>query len=249
MKKCLQLSILIICFNSNIIGQNLNQIIFRSKYKVIYNFNNRKLIDDICTLDISKSKSYFYSNGKKMTLNYIKEKIEKNGKSSRLVNFEKGEIKNDFLRFSILKIYDEKKAIYIEDIGGQNFAYVKDKLESKRWNITNERATFNGLLCRKATMKRDTILITAWFSCSIPLQEGPLYFYGLPGLIINAKTNTGFEIKLLSTENKLIKKEQIIIPKYKVVSEKDLIKAKINFDASFKSSSLLNRDMATPKKY
>lgn len=242
------MSILIILFDSDINGQESTSLIFSVKYKVTYTKNNRKIIDDICILDIAKNKSYFYSDGKEKRLKYIREKIEKNNQSGGRLNFEKNEIKNDILRLSVLKLYDNKKAIIVEDVGGQNFGFVKDTLSTNRWNIINEKETFNGLICQKAIMKRDTVLITAWFSKKIPLQEGPLYFYGLPGLIIKAKTNTGFEIELLSTENKVLKKEQIKMPKFILVSEKDVNRAKSNYDAAFKSGRLPNGDIVTPQK-
>ena len=245
MKRYVLLGFIIVLSNKNVNAQKNISIVFSASYKVSYTRNSIKLIDDICQLDISNKKSYFYSKGKEIMLKNIQDKIEKNGNS---LNFKKGEIKTNFLKFSVLKNYENKKAIFIEDIGDQNLGFVKDSLSSDRWKITNDKETVNGLMCNKATMKRDTVLITAWFTRKLPLQEGPLYFYGLPGLIIKAKTNTGFEIELVSTENKVLKKELIKIPKYLLVSEKDVNRAKSNYDAAFKSGRLPNGDILTPQK-
>lgn len=52
------------------------------------------------------------------------------------------------------------------------------------WTITTETKTIEEYLCRKATahyLGRD---YEAWFTEDIPIQEGPYFFKGLPGLIL-----------------------------------------------------------------
>jgi len=249
MKKYFLLGIMIFVSNMILNAQNNMTVLYSVKYNVNYMRDNVRIIEDICQLNITEKSSYFFSIGKEIRLQKIREKFEKNGQNGGPINFKKGELRSNYLNFTVLKKYENKKAIFIEDIGGQNLGFVKDTLSSNRWIITNEKETFNGLICNKATMKRDTVLITAWFTTKIPLQEGPLYFYGLPGLIIKAKTNTGFEIELVSTENKILKKEQLKIPNYLLVSEKQVNRAKANYDAAFKSGRLPNGDIVTPKNF
>jgi GLPGLI family protein len=66
-----------------------------------------------------------------------------------------------------------------EDESG--FIRVKDTLY-KKWNITNEVSTINGIKVIKATYK-DFIV---WFAPEIPVPFGPMGLGGLPGLILRS---------------------------------------------------------------
>ncbi len=69
-----------------------------------------------------------------------------------------------------------------------NYYNIKDN-ETLTWEITSENKLINDILCTKAitTIKNShgvKTLVTAWFSKEIPLNFGPLGYYGLPGLIV-----------------------------------------------------------------
>lgn len=63
--------------------------------------------------------------------------------------------------------------------------WVVDSLHAFRWAIQGETASVLGYTCHKATT---TIcgdgMVVAWFSPDFPISNGPLYFGGLPGLIL-----------------------------------------------------------------
>ncbi|WP_299525780.1 GLPGLI family protein [Winogradskyella sp.] len=71
--------------------------------------------------------------------------------------------------------------------------------EPIEWEILNEETKLiNGYLCKKAIQKRakanDTALtkkpeFTAWFCPEIPFSFGPERFHGLPGLVLECKSN------------------------------------------------------------
>ncbi len=231
---------------NNAIGQQSAPIVLRATYKVTYTRDGKSLINDLCQLDITHGQSYFYSKIKVDQLKHIQEKFARGGQNGGPVNFAKGEIRTDICNFSILKNYEKKTAFFIEDVGGQELGYIKDSLSPKRWNISKETTSIKGMICHKATMIRDTILITAWFNTEIPSQEGPLYFYGLPGLIVKATTSAGFDIIIDSIEKSPKKGETLNVSKYSLITETQFNKAKINNKAAFSGGRLPNGDIAKP---
>lgn len=66
-------------------------------------------------------------------------------------------------------------------------------LNKKSWNLEKETKVINGLLCRKAvgTFQKgssENQTVEAWYAPEIPVSFGPLGFSGLPGLIVELKT-------------------------------------------------------------
>ena len=67
---------------------------------------------------------------------------------------------------------------------------IEDEMETLAWKWTDERSTFLGYLCQKATAQRDSTTFEAWFTPEIPVSAGPGYS-GLPGLIMVLSVNDG----------------------------------------------------------
>ena len=93
-------------------------------------------------------------------------KIERNSKASILY---KGLADGTYLRSSNLM--------------GKEFL-VKDTLTVYNWKKSKETKAIGNYVCQKATSIHDGKKITAWYSPSIPISDGPNEYYGLPGLII-----------------------------------------------------------------
>lgn len=68
------------------------------------------------------------------------------------------------------------------------FIKIKDELE---WNILPETYVITNLSCQKAEVEYGGRQWTAWFTRDISLFEGPYYFHGLPGLIIQIQDSEG----------------------------------------------------------
>ncbi|MFY7739994.1 MAG: GLPGLI family protein [Flavobacterium sp.] len=87
----------------------------------------------------------------------------------------------------------KQKMVQLEFMG--NKFNVPQKFENYNWEITKDTTTINGLMCYKATTTKQiagigeftgkNLLVTAWFTPSIPVSFGPNGFDGLPGLILS----------------------------------------------------------------
>lgn len=59
-----------------------------------------------------------------------------------------------------------------------------ESLPKMKWKIGKETKEVLGYMCTKATMSHRGRTWTAWFTNDIPVTRGPLFFGGLPGLIL-----------------------------------------------------------------
>lgn len=111
-----------------------------------------------------------------------------------------------------------EEATYVNkrDIYGKPFSIV-DTLETLHWNITDEMKTIGQYTCFKATATVEQYVmpempfgrpkqgekqerpkmedlkqateVTAWFTLDIPVNQGPDKYFGLPGLILEVKSD------------------------------------------------------------
>lgn len=87
---------------------------------------------------------------------------------------------------------------------------VEEKPAKMNWKITKDTASFEGILCKKATTTFKGRKWTAWYAPDMPFLSGPWKLNGLPGLIIEAyddKKEVQFEIAGLDN----LKKENLTI--------------------------------------
>jgi GLPGLI family protein len=129
------------------------------------------------------------------------------------------------------------------EIQGKRFL-VKDKLPEINWELSSETKNIGTYTCYKATyskevenknvtfkngesveeIKKETILITAWYTTQVPVSNGPDNYQGLPGLIL--EVNDG-KTTIVCTEIILNPSQKIKIEepkKGKVVSQKKFTK-------------------------
>ena len=76
--------------------------------------------------------------------------------------------------------------------------YIKENLEQFEWKISDETVVYNNRKCNIATTNFRGKEWTVYFDKSIPFNVAPWKFYGLPGVVIYAKTSDNmytFELK------------------------------------------------------
>ena len=77
-----------------------------------------------------------------------------------------------------------------------------DEIPTLCWDISNESKTMLGLKTFKAELQYCNRSIIAWFAPDIPLQAGPLFYGGLPGLIMELVIDDGLRIYTATTIEK-----------------------------------------------
>jgi GLPGLI family protein len=211
-------------------------------YHVTYLGNAGSSVDDICQLDITKSQSYFYSLGEIERRKKMVEAFAKADQTGAQPILSAKSLKKNFCRFSIIKNYRTKQAIISERVDVQQLAMIKDTLSNKGWVISKEKKIINNLPCTMAQIKKGSVTTTAWFTTQIATQEGPFYYYGLPGLIVNLKNSLGWEAELVKTSSNTNQNSVIKIPRYTLISEKQMEKAKKNAKAMVDQGVFSNGD-------
>ncbi|MEM0541153.1 GLPGLI family protein [Flavobacterium sp. j3] len=89
----------------------------------------------------------------------------------------------------VYKNYAANELRFTQPKGIDEIAYVKDKLIDWNWKIEEETKMINKFLCKKATAYVRGLHFTVWFTEDIPIDCGPEYVNGLPGLIIYAEND------------------------------------------------------------
>jgi GLPGLI family protein len=159
--------------------------------------------------------SFEYSKGKSLY------KISSSVKSSvKMVDMETQGMQYKSKRTTIVPdedtyYKDTKNNIFRKEYSdGENVYSIKDKLEVFNWKLTNETAVIKGYKCKKATTVVTSKYLNrefptyAWYSEDIPVNDGPSFYWGLPGLIIEVNMDGKYVISLTDLE---IVKEDIII--------------------------------------
>lgn len=88
----------------------------------------------------------------------------------------------------IYKNHQTREYLQEANLFGKKFL-IKDTLKAIEWIFTEETKKIGEYKVKKATAYLNGETVTAWYSEEIPVSEGPHYYYGLPGLIIEAETD------------------------------------------------------------
>ena len=100
---------------------------------------------------------------------------------------------NSYISFSIYKDRDEKH-IYTLDkelVGAEKSVFLNEEIHPQQWTIESDTCRILNYLCNKATTKFRGREYEVYFAPEIPVNDGPWKLYGLPGLILAAKTTDG----------------------------------------------------------
>ncbi len=107
----------------------------------------------------------------------------------------------------IYKNLKEKEIYSLERIS-YNFFLVKDTTNLYEWTLEKKTKNIIGYVCQKATMHYRGRNYTAYFTTEIPFNNGPWKFNGLPGLILEIKSDDNvFNITANKLQIKNVKSE------------------------------------------
>jgi GLPGLI family protein len=116
---------------------------------------------------------------------------------------------SSFIRYKDFNL-KKLKVVFTQDNKDIN---IKESLPVFNWKLINESKAINGYTCKKATTINTTFnsnqSIVAWYTEDIPINDGPMHYSGLPGLIIQVEisniTVLTFDKLVFSKENTPIK--------------------------------------------
>ncbi|EJL68193.1 GLPGLI family protein [Chryseobacterium populi] len=102
------------------------------------------------------------------------------------------------------------KKVYVSPLSRDRF-FITD-FKKLDWKINPETARIGEYNCQKAEVEYGGRHWIAWFTKDVPISEGPYFFHGLPGLIIQIKDDASdFDFKLaqlrVKTNNSLYEVE------------------------------------------
>lgn len=176
-------------------------IVFSQNLSVAYEIvskpdkNNKSFIETgLCLLNIDGGKSFFFSP----LMNNPNKQIE-------LIS-ENKELADRLLKSSMLTTYIIGKEISKNNIihyfkFDETFAY-RDDINLK-WQIKNNTKEILGYKCREAKAKYRGREYIAYYAEDLPIADGPYKFYGLPGLILEIKSDDGdYLFKAIALEKK-----------------------------------------------
>ncbi len=229
-------------------GQKVTEKNTTVTYSIKVTKNNKVLLTDECELRLIGDRSYFFSLNKMKYMKQLKEKIEMAIQKGGELNFDMNDSKmlSNYLPFSIVKDKDKDKTIFIEDINDQTYGYIKDTTLKRSWTLTNDTLTINGLLSYKAIYEKDSFRIVAWYCPTIPIQDGPFTYNGLPGIITKVENNKGWYAEIINLN--LNDTENISIPKYILTTEDKFKTAKSNFQKGLLNQQKENGKVILEKK-
>lgn len=111
--------------------------------------------------------------------------IEKNGNKHTTTSSVSRPSSTSYFKDFNSKTY---KVIFTQD---NEDVSVKETLPTHIWKLNNEQKNINGYACKKATTTNTTFStgqhIVAWYTEEIPVNDGPMHYYGLPGFIVQVE--------------------------------------------------------------
>jgi GLPGLI family protein len=97
-------------------------------------------------------------------------------------------------------INKETKKLFTSSLfNDKYFIRINEKLD---WKILPDKMKIGDMDCQKAAVTYGGRNWEAWFTQSVPLQEGPYIFHGLPGLIVKISDDrSDYNFSLIQTRN------------------------------------------------
>ncbi|HWA52527.1 MAG TPA: GLPGLI family protein [Patescibacteria group bacterium] len=187
-------------------GQLKDSVLFKASYIYANQGEDKNpgfLPKDSLVVEIGKRFSICYSEWERLAELYVEDEFKKQ------LQTQKGQLKLDMTTFSLpkfgmtqrlYKLFNQNKIVVTDRILKDKFIY-EDSLDLFKWQILSDTATISGYKCQRATTFFRGRHYDAWFSDQIPIQNGPLKFGNLPGLIVQVNDSDRlFYFRLTSFE-------------------------------------------------
>ena len=98
--------------------------------------------------------------------------------------------------------------LFLSDFIFNKLFYVKDSLHNMKWELTNEKKVILNEKCNSAKTNFRGRIYTAYYSNSISQSDGPWKFGGLPGMILEVKSDdNSYEFSAYEINKNPIKKD------------------------------------------
>lgn len=167
-------------------AQNIT-FIYQLRYKP--NLNKDSLITRDYYLDVLGKQSVFRSDNDRRSDSLVEKTGYGLGRNPLFVN--QIYIQKNLVTMNITKT--------VTTLFNDNYLIkINDQLH---WQILPEKIDIGDWSCQKATVLYGGREWTAWFTQSIPLQEGPYVFNGLPGMIVRISDRlSDYEFALIKTK-------------------------------------------------
>lgn len=234
MKFIILLSFFLSNFNSH-----LNcEIVYESK-----TFINQEVINNLFSNDFDTRSQLVLEASKQREYSLIiKNDFSVFTENSKLYNqIQDNSSKIDFGKVNSKLFKDLKNKLSFEEVKLNKTYLVKDSLPKLNWKILNEKKKWGEHDLKKAILfdQKDSLEVIAWYAPKIRISDGPEFYTGLPGLIIELqinylrKTNPDIVKSYLYMANKIKFEsiDDIILPKkLKIISREEFQKLEENFN-------------------
>lgn len=167
----------------------------RAQIEVMYALNATDISDERTYIDlhvlragnnISKHYSRFLELNDSLCDDFNRRNPNANGRPR--VFYSGGRERNYWSEYQFTEIYTENGYhtfyIWMPWAMERYNAYYIELAAEQKWMLADERQTFLGHECQKATCHWRGRDFVAWFAADIPVRLGPWSFGGLPGLIL-----------------------------------------------------------------
>lgn len=131
-----------------------------------------------------------------------------------------------FLKDLFLVKKKESSSIYFSDLAINKLFFIRDTLHNMKWELNAKTDTILSYHCNAATTSFRGRNYDAYYSVDIPYSDGPWKFGGLPGVILNIKSEDGlYEFSAFKIEKEVNKKvNNFDVNKFKFITWRDFEK-------------------------
>lgn len=175
-------------FSTLVYGQRHVQI-DKARYQCLYELTHKP---DTTNLTLKESENFTLQIGDSISVFMSLAEYQKDSlyRVKNIWNLSAGErmaialnAPRSIFEYKILKNEQSQKIAYHEALTKTTYVY-EESYKILKWKILPDTSTVGGYKCQKATTYLFGRNYTAWFAPSIPIQDGPYKFGGLPGMII-----------------------------------------------------------------